>query len=271
MCACGDAMLTSDVKVSTTSLRKTFVSWATEPRRPDQRIMFRTLRDFTLSEITNEVCKFFYCLLPFKDIFRAQNFNPKLINCVTSLPFIALSQVALKLSVLAPKTNIKSCLLGILCHYDCYFFQSLSVPFLSCLRRLARKSKWAKEDKRSAANTGFTRLYPRGLFWLLVTWKPKVNSSVYQFTSSTNKSRLTTSKNVDRDVMGRQQPPDPPPPIPIFIEGNEKIKQNKIKIVRYLTETKLWRNAIISLKLIDLRTGQIELKNFFFDTEIIIQ
>ena len=85
--------------------------------------------------------KFFYCLLPFKDIFRAQNFNPKLINCVTSLPFIALSQVALKLSVLAPKTNIKSCLLGILCHYDCYFFQSLSVPFLSCLRRLARKSK----------------------------------------------------------------------------------------------------------------------------------
>ena len=26
-----------------------------------------------------------------------------------------------------------------------------------------------------------------------------------------------------------------------------------------------------SLKLIDLRTGQIELKNFFFDTEIIIQ
>ena len=40
--------------------------------------------------------------------------------------------------------------------------------------------------------------------------------------------------------MGRLQPPDPPPPpIPIFIEGNEKIKQNKIKIVRYLTETKL--------------------------------
>ena len=152
-----------------------------------------------------------------------------------------------------------------------FFFQFLSVPFLSCLRRLARKSKWAKEDKRSAANTGFTRLYPRGLFWLLVTWKPKVNSSVYQFTSSTDKSRLTTSKNVDRDIMGRLQPPDPPPPIPIFIEGNEKIKQNKIKIIRYLTETKLWRNAIISLKLIDLRTGQIELKNFFFDTEIIIQ
>ena len=32
---------------------------------------------------------------------------------------------------------------------------------------------------------------------------------------------------------------DPPPPIPIFIEGNEKMKQNKIKILRYLTETKL--------------------------------
>ena len=229
MCACGDAMLTSDVKVSTTSLRKTFVSWVTEPRRRDQRIMFRTLRDFTLSEITNEVCKFFYCLLPFKDIFRAQNFNPKLINCVTSLPFIALSQVALKLSVLAPKTNIKSCLLGILCHYDCYFFQSLSVPFLSCLRRLARKSKWAKEEKRPVANTGFTRLYPRGLFWLLVTWKPKVNLSVYQFTSSTDKSRLTTSKNVDRDVMGRLQPPDPSSPHPNIHRGKweNKAKQNK--------------------------------------------
>ena len=87
MCACGDAMLTSDVKVSTTSLRKTFVSWATEPRRPDQRIMFRALKDFTLSEITNEVCTF-SCLLPFKDIFRAQKLNPKLRNCVTSPPFL---------------------------------------------------------------------------------------------------------------------------------------------------------------------------------------
>ena len=87
MCACGDAMLTSDVKVSTTSLRKTFVSWATEPRRPDQRIMFRALKDFTLSEITNEVCTF-SCLLPFKDIFRAQKLNPKLRNCATSPPFL---------------------------------------------------------------------------------------------------------------------------------------------------------------------------------------
>ena len=153
------------------------------------------------------------------------------------------------------------------------FFQFLSAPFLSFLRRLARKSKWAKEDKRSAANTGFTRLYPRGLFWLLVTWKPKVNSSVYQFTSSTDKSRLTTSKNVDRDVMGRLQPPDPPSPHPNIhrVKWENKAKQNKIKIVRYLTETKLWRNAIISLKLINLRTSQIEWKNFFFDTEIIIQ
>ena len=131
-----------------------------------------------------------------------------------------------------------------------FFFQFLSVPFLSCLRRLARKSKWAKEDKRSAANTGFTRLYPRGLFWLLVTWKPKVNLSVYQFTSSTDKNRFTTSKSVDRDIMGTLQPQNP--------------KQNNIKIVRYLTETKLLRNAIISLKLNDLRTSQIELKKFLF-------
>ena len=154
-----------------------------------------------------------------------------------------------------------------------FFFQFLSVPFLSCLRRLARKSKWAKEDKRSAANTGFTRLYPRGLFWLLVTWKPKVNLSVYQFTSSTDKNRFTTSKSVDRDIMGRLQPPNTPPFHPNIHRGKweNKAKQNKIKIVRYLTETKLWRNAIISLKLVDLRTGQIELKNFFFDTEIIIQ
>ena len=66
MCACGNAMLTSDVKVSTMSLRKTFVSWATEPKRPDQRIMFRTLRDFTLSEITKEVCKLFTVFFPLK-------------------------------------------------------------------------------------------------------------------------------------------------------------------------------------------------------------
>ena len=46
----------------------------------------------------------------------------------------------------------------------------------------------------------------------------------------------------------------------------KKIKQNKK--VRYLTETKLLKNAIISLKMIDLRTGLIELKKFFLDTEI---
>ena len=110
-----------------------------------------------------------------------------------------------------------------------FFFQFLSVPFLSCLRRLARKSKWAKEEKRPVANTGFTRLYPRGLFWLLVTWKPKVNLSVYQFTSSTDKNRLTTSKNVDRDVMGRLQPPDPPSPHPNIhrVKWENKAKQNK--------------------------------------------
>ena len=146
-----------------------------------------------------------------------------------------------------------------------FFFQFLSVPFLSCLRRLARKSKWAKEDKRSAANTGFTRLYPRGLFWLLVTWKPKVNLSFYQFTSSTDKNRFTTSKSVDRDIMGRLQLPNPLPHPNIHrVKWENKAKQNKINIVRYLTETKLWRNAIISLKLIDLRTGQIELKKCLF-------
>ena len=78
--------------------------------------------------------------------------------------------------------------------------------------------------------------------------------------------------------MGRLQPPAPlllffKKKINLLVGGNEKIKQNKIKykIVRYLTETKLWKNAIISLKLINLRTGKIELKNLFFDPEIIIQ
>ena len=39
--------------------------------------------------------KIFYCLLPFKDIFRAKNFNPDFLgnfrnlrNCVASLPFL---------------------------------------------------------------------------------------------------------------------------------------------------------------------------------------
>ena len=108
--------------------------------------------------------------------------------------------------------------------------------------------------------------------------KPKVNSSVYQFTSSTDQKRFTTNKSVDRDLMGRLQPPAPLllfffKKINSLVGGNEKnrAKQNKIKIVRYLTETKLWKNAIISLKLINLRTGKIELKNLFFDPEIIIQ
>ena len=195
--------------------------------------MFRTLRDFTLSEITKEVYNFFYCLLPFKDIFRAQNFNPELINCVTSLPFIALSQVVLKLSVLAPKRNIKSCLLGMQCYYDCFFSQSLSVPFLSCLRRLARKSKWAKEDKRSTANTGFTRLYPRGLFWLLVTWKPKVNSGVISSHLLQIKIGLSRAKALTEILWvdcNPLPPPPPPPPSPIFIgdKWENKAKRNKI-------------------------------------------
>ena len=149
-----------------------------------------------------------------------------------------------------------------------FFFQFLSVPFLSCLRRLARKSKWAKEDKRSAANTGFTRLYPRGLFWLLVTWKPKVKT----------KNGLPLLKALTEILWGDCNP-QPPPPLfqkkkfNLLVGGNEKIKakQNKIKIARCLTGTKLWKNAIIFLKLIDLRPDKIELKNFFFDTEIIIQ
>ena len=76
MCACGNAMLTSDVKVSTTSLRKTFVSWATEPRRPDQRIMFRTLRDFTLSEITKEVFTLLTVFFPLKKFSEHKNSTP---------------------------------------------------------------------------------------------------------------------------------------------------------------------------------------------------
>ena len=76
-----------------------------------------------------------------------------------------------------------------------------------------------------------------------------------------------------REILWVDCNPLIPLPHPNIHRGKweNKAKQNKIKIIRYLTETKLWRNAIISLKLIDLRTGQIELKNFFFDTEIIIQ
>ena len=57
----------------------------------------------------------FNCLLPFKDIFRAQKLNPKLrkLSHITSV--LALSQVAPNMSVLASKTNIKSCLLRVLC------------------------------------------------------------------------------------------------------------------------------------------------------------
>ena len=193
MCACGDAMLTSDVKVSTTSLRKTFVSWATEPRRPDQRIMFRTLRGFTLSEITKEVCKSFAVFFPLKTFSEHKistqpflgNFR-NLRNCVTSPPLLPwVESPSIWMSSLPRRT---SSLAYLECYANnCFFFQFLSVPILSCLRRLARKSKWAKEEKQPVANTGFTRLYPRGLFWLLVTWKLKVNSSVYQFTSSTEK------------------------------------------------------------------------------------
>ena len=116
-----------------------------------------------------------------------------------------------------------------------FFFQFLSVPFLSCLRRLARKSKWAKEVKRSAENTGFTRLYPWGLFWLLVTWKPKVNSSVYQFTSSTTKNGLPLTKALT-EILWVDCNPQPPSfssssskKFNLLAGGNEKIKQNKIK------------------------------------------
>ena len=64
--------------------------------------------------------------------------------------------------------------------------------------------------------------------------KPKVNSSVYQFTSSTDQKRFTTNKSVDRDLMGRLQPPAPlllffQKKINLLVGGNEKIKQNKIK------------------------------------------
>ena len=97
-------------------------------------------------------------------------------------------------------------------------------------------------------------------------------------TKGEDKKRFTTTKSVDRDFMGRLQPPAPSSPFSkkkfnLLVGGNEKIKakQNKVKIARCLTGTKLWKNAIIFLKLIDLRPDKIELKNFFFDTEIIIQ
>ena len=152
----------------------------------------------------------------------------------------------------------------------------LPVP-LSCLRRPARKSKWAKEDKWSAANTGFIRLYPRGPLWLLVTWNRRwiqvfINSHLLP-----TKNGLLLTKALT-EILWVDCNPQPPS----FSSSKKnqftrrgkwknKAKQNKIKIVRYLTETKLWKNAIISLKLINLRTGKIELKNLFFDPEIIIQ
>ena len=114
MCACENAMLTSDVKVSTTSSRKTYVSWATAPKRPDQRIMFRTLKDFTLSEITKEVC-ILWCHLHIKDIFRAQILNAKLRNYGTSLSSSLPQSSHPQISILVPKTDVKFCLLEVLC------------------------------------------------------------------------------------------------------------------------------------------------------------
>ena len=61
MCAYGNVMLTSDVKVSITSLTKTCVSWTIAPRRPGQRILFQTLRDFILGETETEVNNYMNC------------------------------------------------------------------------------------------------------------------------------------------------------------------------------------------------------------------
>ena len=52
---------------------ETFVSWTTEPRRPNQRIMFRTLRDFTLSEITKEVFTLLTVFFPLKTFSEHKN------------------------------------------------------------------------------------------------------------------------------------------------------------------------------------------------------
>ena len=77
--------------------------------------MFRTLRDFTLSEITKEVFTFFLLSSSLQRHFHSTETQPEIkeLSHITSI--LALSQVALKLTVLAPKTNIKSCLLGVLC------------------------------------------------------------------------------------------------------------------------------------------------------------
>ena len=65
-------------------------------------------------------------------------------------------------------------------------------------------------------------------------------------TKGEDKKLFTTNKSVDRDFMGRLQPPASTSPFSkkkfnLFVGGNEKIKakQNKIKIARCLTGTKL--------------------------------
>ena len=66
---------------------------------------------------------YIFCLLPFKDIFRAKNFNPNfwgnfrnLSNCLASPPFLPRSsRPHIFMSIFALKTNIKSCLPELLC------------------------------------------------------------------------------------------------------------------------------------------------------------
>ena len=96
-----------------------------------------------------------------------------------------------------------------------------------------------------------------------------INSHILQ----TKIGLLRTKTLIEMSWLDCNPPAPPPQKNRIIRRGKWKNKanQNKILKVRYLTETKLWRNAIISLKLIDFRTGKIELKIFFLATEIIIK
>ena len=57
------------------------------------------------------------------------------------------------------------------------FFQSLSVPYLSCLRRHVEKSSWAKVAQ-SVATIGWIRLLMENPYLLSVIWRQKVSLAV---------------------------------------------------------------------------------------------
>ena len=152
--------MTLDVKVSTTSSAKIYVSWTTAPKKPDLKILFRTVIGYMLHEWGKEVWWHFYFIkmCPGPLCFDLENcernkgwsFSRTYTECKTIVFYYDSKR---------RETNVV---------WLSYFQFPLDL-FASCPLSHALRSGRVKEKVQSAVNTGSIQIKLALPSWLLVT------------------------------------------------------------------------------------------------------